>query len=408
MLEQLPPYFKVPAGMAVSSAQGKRLTLAGTAPSEALYSAGVFAAHLLRKTFRPGDVTITMGQALIAYLRKALQDYGIPLWLNSPAEELVVEGDRVMGVVVQRSTGERVRVGARRGVVLAAGGFARNPDMRSTHQPATNGGIWTAANPADAGDAIAMSEKHGAATGLMDDAWWVPMLCPPDEPPYLPVFERAKPGYVMVNSQGSRFVNEAAPYQHVGAAMLANDSAAASTVPSWFVLDSRYLRRYPFGPIMPRTSVKKYVANGFLIAAGSIGELATKLEIDPVRLTATIDVHNDYARTGHDPEFSRGASAFDRCYADPRVHPNPCLAPIEVAPFYAAQVWPGDIGTKGGLVIDPDARVLDESDQPVPGLCAVGNSTSSIMGHAYPGPGATIGPSMVMGYIAGLHAAGRL
>jgi 3-oxosteroid 1-dehydrogenase len=277
--------------------------------------------------------------------------------------------------------------------------------MRAQHQPATNGGSWTAAKQGDTGDAITMSQKHGAATDLMDDAWWVPMFCPPDEAPYLTVFERAKPGFVIVNGRGERFVDESAPYQHVGATMIERDRPDARTIPGWFVTDRRYLRRYPLGPIMPRGKPEKYLDNGFLLRADTIEELAGKTGVDSARLQATIRAHNGYAATGKDLEFQRGENAFDRAYADPRVRPNPCLAPIETAPFYAAQIWPGDIGTKGGLRTDAEARVLDEDSEVIRGLWAVGNSTASIMGHAYPGPGSTIGSSMVMGYVAGRNAA---
>lgn len=398
-----PPYFKIPANMMATTDEGKRLALIATSPGNALYAVRKVTQHLFNKLTRPGRVIITNGQALMAYLRKAAHERGIPLFLDTPADELVIEDSRVVGVVVTHQ-GKRVTIRARHGVVLAAGGFSNNNELRERHHSVKTT-AWTVANPEDTGDALSMATKHGAAVDLMDQGWWMPMMTAPGEKPFMTVFERAKPGLIMVNQCGQRFVNEAAPYQAAGAALIDSDRPECPTVPSWFIIDSRYLKRYSFGPLMPRMSTRKWVANGFLLQAPTVRELAQKAEIDPGKLEDTVRKHNQYARDGHDPEFGRGDHPFDRNYADASVKPNPCLAPIERPPFFAAAVWPGDIGTKGGLVTDEWARVLDEDRHPIDGLYAVGNSTASLMGLAYPGPGATVGPSMVMAYAAVHHAA---
>jgi 3-oxosteroid 1-dehydrogenase len=239
----------------------------------------------------------------------------------------------------------------------------------------------------------------------MDESWWMPVSIRSGDTPYLAAFERFKPGFVMVDGTGCRFVNEAAPYHLVGRAMIDRDGPATPTIPSWFVMDSRYLRRYAFGPSLPPGPRRRYVREDYLIRADTIEALARRIEVDPTNLRTTIARHNDYARTGRDLDFGRGEHPFDRAYGDPACTPNPCLRPIQRPPFYAARIYPGDIGTKGGLIIDAHARVVTRDGGTITGLYACGNSTASVMGHHYPGAGATIGPSVVFGYRAARHAA---
>ncbi len=399
-----PPYFEVPGGAMVSIPQAGRLTLAATSVRHAGYTAGVIASHLLRKAVRPDSVHVTTGQALIAYLRKGLQQRGVEVWLNAAAESLVTSEGRITGLVVRRN-GIEHRIVARHGVLLTAGGFAHDPARRNAEQPATSGGRWSAAPAEDTGDAVRMSLPVGAATELMDESWWMPItLVPGESKPYLVLFERFKPGFVMVDGSGRRFVNEAAPYHIVGRAMIDRNSQRTPSIPSWFIMDRRYLRLYSFGPVMPLFPRKRFLRNSFLEKANSIAELADAIGVDRAALVDTVSRHNHFAVTGRDEDFGRGDNVFDRTYADPACSPNPCLAPIAHPPFYAAKVYPGDIGTKGGLVTDAHGRVLDTEGAPIAGLYASGNSSASVMGRHYPGAGATLAPSMVFAHLAALHA----
>ena len=356
-----------------------------------------------RLTGRPW---LTLGQALAARLRYSLLRWNIPLWLESPLEDLVVEDGRVTGAVVRRQ-GKALRIRARRGVLLAAGGFPHNPDMRRQYLPAPTDTRWSVANPANTGDAIRIAMAYDAAVDLMDDAWWGPVSLPPDlDTAFFHVSERALPGSIMVNQRGRRFVNEAAPYIDVVHTMYRLHRAEDPHIPAYFIFDETYRRRYLFGTLAPLQPLpRRYREEGYIQVATTLRELARKLGVDPDGLEATVLRFNAMARAGRDEEFHRGENAYDRYYSDPTVRPNPNLAPLERPPFYGVRFYPGDIGTKGGLVTDEHARVLRANGEPIPGLYATGNTAASVMGHTYPGPGATLGPALVFGYIAALHAA---
>jgi 3-oxosteroid 1-dehydrogenase len=401
-----PPYFEVPGNMMVTMEQGARLTLVATSFRHAAWSAGLLARHLLTQLVLPGAVRLTTGQALVAYLRLGLHHRNIPLHLQTPVTELLTDRGRVVGVVVDNH-GHRREITASRGVLLTTGGFAHNPRIRDEAQPATKGGRWSAAPGEDTGDAIDLGTAVGAARRLMDESWWMPVSVIDGHRPYLTAFERFKPGFVMVDGTGRRYLNEAGPYQLVGRIMIDRHSAATPTIPSWFVMDSRYLRRYAFGPSLPPGPRRRFVRNGYLTRADTIGELAHRIDVDAANLQAAVARHNEYACTGRDLEFGRGDNPFDRAYGDPACAPNPCLRAIDSPPFYATRIYPGDIGTKGGLATDERARVLTETGEPIPGLYAAGNSAASVMGRHYPGAGATIGPSVIFGYLAARDAAAR-
>ncbi|HOA23889.1 MAG TPA: FAD-dependent oxidoreductase [Aggregatilineales bacterium] len=352
-----------------------------------------------------GRKLLTMGRALAGRLRYALQQEGIPVWLNTALQELVVEDGRVVGVVAERD-GQRLRIRANKGVVLAAGGFAHNQEMREEFQPHPVNSQWSSANKGNTGDAIRAGMAIGAAVDLMDDAWWGPTSIQPNGMPMFHVGERSYPGSIMVNAAGRRFTNEAASYVDVVHAMYENHSEEVPHIPATFIMDQRYRNRYIFGTLFPGQPIpEEYLESGYIIKADTLEELAEKAGIDPQGLVETVERFNRFARQGVDEDFGRGNSAYDRYYGDPTVKPNPCLAPIEQPPFYAVKMVPGDLGTKGGLVIDEYARVLREDGTPIEGLYAAGNSSASVMGNTYPGPGSTIGPAMTFGYIAAKHLA---
>jgi 3-oxosteroid 1-dehydrogenase len=355
------------------------------------------------------DNRLTLGTALAGRLRRSLLDRRVPLWLNTPAKELIVEGGRVVGARVERE-GKPIQIRARRGVLLATGGFERNLAMRERYQKHPITAVWTAGNPHNVGDGIRMGEAVGGKLDLMDEAWWTPVTMLPNDYAWLLVVEKSMPGGILVNRAGRRFTNEAAPYGDVVHAIYAANSDEAPTIPCWLVFDARYRRSYPVGPLgpaklQPDSAIGKRLRREFLNKAGTLAELAARIGVDARGLEETVERFNAQARAGTDDDFGRGQSAYDRYYSDAKIGPNSSLAPIVEAPFYAIAVYPGDLGTKGGLATDGHARVQRADGSIIEGLYAAGNCTASIMGTSYPGAGGTIGPAMTFGYIAATHAA---
>ena len=369
-------------------------------------AAAIFAAYFLNpaRSLASTDTRLTLGNALSARLYLSLEDRGVPLWLNTGARHLILDKGRVIGLEANRA-GRTIRIRADKGVVLAAGGFARNRAMRDKYQRQPISSAWTVACPENTGDAIQMGLEAGGTLDLMDDAWWMPTsLVPGEEMPNMIIVERSLPGSIVVNAAGKRFTNEAAAYIDVVKDQYARHWDGENSVPAYLIMDRRFRRRYPTSPMLPGFTPKKYVRSGYLKVADTLEGLAQQCGIDPAGLVAEVTKFNRYAASGSDPEFGRGARSIDRYYGDPAVRPNACLAPLDRPPYYAIELWPGDLGTKGGLVTDAQARVLRQDGSPIEGLYATGNCAASVMGHTYAGAGATIGPSMVFGYVAALHA----
>ena len=346
-----------------------------------------------------GQRLVGIGVALVTSFCKALVvDRQVPLWLNASLEDLVLDGDRVVGVRVRRD-GRPVTVLARRGVMLAGGGFEHNRDWRQEHH-----GIDGApsGNPGNVGGPIAVAQRAGAAVELMDEAWWGASIAPVDgHAPAFIVGERSMPYSILVDSAGNRFANESESYVDLGHHMLAHDTDG----PYWLVADARHARRYlrTFA-LDPRVN-KAMRAAGILVKADSVDELAGRLGMPAAGLRATVERFNGFARAGVDGDFGRGNSAYDRYYGDPTVHPNPNLGPLQKPPFTAFQVVIGDLGTKGGVVTDTEGRALREDGSVIEGLYSAGNNSASVMGRTYPGPGSTIGPAAVFGLRAARHMA---
>ncbi len=393
------PYLPVPRGVAVTQADYRWLTLGARHPRAILASLKV--AGRLARSRLLGHRMLSLGQALAAGLRAGLLAGGVPVWLDSPLTDLVVTDGRVTGVRTVRD-GKPTLIRARRGVLIATGGFERNAQMRSQYQRAPIGTDWTTGGAGSTGDGIVAGQRLGAATGLMDDAWWGPSI-PLPRGPYFCLAERNLPGCVMVNGAGRRFVNESAPYVDAVHAMYDGNTPDNPHIPAWLVFDQRYRDRYVFAGLPPRRPLpRRWYAAGAVFRAPDLGKLAAAIGVDPDGLAQTVARFNDFARAGRDEEFHRGDSAYDRYYGDPRVRPNPNLAPLASAPFYAAKIVPGDLGTKGGLRTDGRARVLRPDGTVIPGLYAAGNASAAVMGHSYAGAGATIGPAMTFGYLAAL------
>lgn len=342
----------------------------------------------------------------------------LPIWTESPLLRLVVEDGRVTGVVV-RHGGRDVRVQAREGVLLNVGGFSRNAQMRKEFQPQPSSATWTNANPGDTGEGIEMAMALGAATDCMDEAWWVvTSLAPDGKPPkpggyaadgtplpFMHHLDLSLPYSIMVDQLGERFCDEAGAYMEIGQRMYKRQAETGRAVPSWVIMDSRQRANYPWGTANPGQVPKEWLESGYMIKADSIDELVSRTGIDRTGLVRTIERFNGFCASGVDKDFGRGSREFDRCHGDPTVKPNPNLGPIEKPPFYAVRMYPGDVGTAGGLVTDEHARVLRADGSAIAGLYATGNCTASVVGRCYPGAGASIGASFTFGYIAAHHAA---
>jgi 3-oxosteroid 1-dehydrogenase len=352
------------------------------------------------------DRFLTLGSALAARLKLSMNKLGAKMWLKTKFLELVTENGKVVGAVVEKE-GRRMRIGARQGVLLAAGGFERSPEMRSKYLPVPT--IYTGAQPPNTGDAIRAAMELGAQTARMNSAWWgVSLAIPGEDKTRLMTFERALPGCIVVNQAGKRYFNEAASYHIAGHAMIDNNKAGAATMPSYILFDSQYRHDYPMGPVLPLLPDWMLSANikQVLIKGKSWEDVARQAGLPWANLKQTIENFNKNAKIGKDPEFLRGDDPYDCYYGDPKVKPNPTLRALDKGPFYAFPVYPGDIGTNGGLVIDENARVLGKDGNPIPGLYAAGNTTASVMGYSYPAAGATLGPAMTFGYLAARHMVG--
>jgi 3-oxosteroid 1-dehydrogenase len=352
------------------------------------------------------DRFLTLGSALAARLKMSMDKIGAKLWLKTKFLELVTEDGRVVGAIVEKE-GRRMRIGARQGVLLAAGGFERNPEMRSKYLPVPT--IYTGAQPPNTGDAIRGAMALGARTARMDSAWWgVSLAIPGEDKTRLMTFERALPGCIMVNQAGKRYFNEAASYHIAGHAMIESNKTGASTIPSYILFDSQYRHDYPMGPVLPLLPDWMLSADirKVLIKGKTWDEVARQAGLPAAALKETIANFNKHAREGKDPEFLRGDDPYDCYYGDPKVKPNPTLRALDKAPFYAFPCYPGDIGTNGGLVINENGQVIGQDDKPIPGLYAAGNTTASVMGYSYPAAGATLGPAMTFGYLAARHMVG--
>ncbi|GME41815.1 putative 3-oxosteroid 1-dehydrogenase protein [Neofusicoccum parvum] len=358
-----------------------------------------WARHLLL-----GRDPVTFGMSLVGQMMLLNQQKRTDIWLQTPLRELLTDpSGAVTGAVVSRD-GKDVRIQAKHGVVLAAGGFAKNQAMREEYHPHPINCEWSSAPPSDTGDAVQAGIRLNAATALMDDAWWGPTMMIPGLGPYFAMWDRHLPHSVCVDGSGQRFMNEAQSYVDAGRDQFKRN-AVATAIPTWYIVDSNYQRRYLLALNPPFCSPEAGVKSGLFIKADTIEDLARQTGIDEAELQKTLHRFNGFAQTGVDEDFGRGDSAFDRCMGDPKHKPNPCLGSIERPPFYAMKLYPGDLGTKGGLLTDEHGRVLDKECQPIRGLYASGNTTASVMGHRYPGAGATLGPALTFSYIGINHIA---
>lgn len=359
----------------------------------------------------PRGTRLTVGNALVARLATSAFAKGVELWLEARTQSLIVEDGAVRGVLVDYQ-GRRRQVLARGGVVLATGGFAAGPQA-AAFRPKTDAPHWTMSPETNVGDGLSLAAAVSAATGrdMAASFYWAPVsvLHKPDGSserfPHL-VTDRAKPGVIAVNRAGRRFVNESNSYHSFVEAMFADGGANA---PCWLICDAEAMNKYGMGLARPKpVDNSKLIEAGYLQRAGSIAELAGLIGVDASGLQQTLERYNADARANLDREFGKGGNSYNRYMGDPLHKPNPCLAPLSKAPYYAIRIGTGDLGSARGLVTDARANVLDLSGQPVAGLYAVGNEMNSIMDGTYPGPGITLGPGLTFGYIAASDIAERL
>lgn len=355
-----------------------------------------------------GQKTCSMGQALMGMMGLSVKNRNIPMWLNSPIKDLIVEDDKVVGAIIEKE-GKTLRVKANKGVLLATGGFPHNQAMRDKYMQQPVKSEWSLANKTNEGDGINIGLKLDAAIDIMEDAWWGPASILSDGTPFFHVSERAQPGSIVVNKSGKRFTNEAKPYaEMVHILYEKNKEEEGSTIPCYIIFDSKFRKKYSFG-IKPAGIVpKKDLESGYFTRANTIKELGEKIGVNAENLHETVLKYNTMAEVGKDTEFGKGDSAYDRYYGDPSVQPNPCMLPILKPPFYCVKLYPGDLGTKGGLVTNEKAEVLKTDGSVIKGLYATGNTAASVMGNTYPGAGATIGASMVFGFVAANEVASKV
>lgn len=362
-----------------------------------------------------GRATVANGGAIQARMLEMSLRRGIPIITNFATDRLIEEEGRVVGVEGM-FRGKRVTVRARGGVLLNVGGFARNDELRQKFQRHPISASWTNANPGETGEMLVEAMRLGADTENLDTCVWVPTSLNPDgsQPvgaiaddgnayPFMHVGDMASPHMMMVDRRGQRFVNEGNSYMDLGEKMYQCDA-----VPAFVIMERRHVDWYPWATFVPGTKpLRKWLEDGYMVRADTIEELAEKCGIDKAGLAAQVERYNGYARTGVDEQFHKGEREYDRFRGDPNYKKNPCLGEISEGPFYAVRMYPGDVGTFGGMVTDERARVLRADGSVIEGLYAAGNCTSSVMGRTYPGAGASISPSFTFGYVAAKDVSAR-
>ncbi len=371
---------------------------------------GLLASHARDRLRYTRGARLLIGNALIARYMYSLRQRGVPIQYETRLVELYLEQGRVAGAIVEQGSRQRL-VRARRGVVLATGGVPHSAALRAELMPA-HPHEDSMADEGNTGDGVAAARRAGAAVdrAVSNPAYWSPASVrhTADGRRILWIhghMDRGKPGLMAVGASGKRFVNEADSYHDFVLAMFGG-VGQAPTLPAYLICDHRFIRNYGLGLVRPKVSrIEPFVRDGYLVRADTIEALAQRAGIDPQALRATVETYNADARTGVDREFGRGSRTLNRFNGDPEQRPNPCMAPIEHAPYYALEVRPCTIGTAVGLAADADARVLDAHGQVLEGLYACGNDVSSVFRGFYPGPGATLGAAVVFAYRAARHLA---
>jgi succinate dehydrogenase/fumarate reductase flavoprotein subunit len=404
------PEFTLLGGMMIDRTDIGHLLAATRSAASLRHAARLLLRYGADRLRHPRGTRLVMGNALAGRLFHSLLQRGVPVWTGAAAVELTLADGRVSGATLQSERGVTT-VRSRMGVVLATGGFSRHLELRKRllpkplceHSPLVESAT---------GDGVTLGQAAGGHLGTdhANNSFWAPVSIRPRADGSTAVFphfvlDRGKPGLIAVDGEGRRFVNEATTYQRFAEAMYAAH-ARASAIPCHFICDDRFIVSYGLGMVRPRRlNLRRAVAEGYVVRADTLAGLARALEIEPAALEDTVEHYNGFAARGVDPDFAKGSDAYQRNLGDPAHGPNPCIGPIRTPPFYAIEIYPGDIGASCGLVTDESARVLREGDTPIEGLYACGNDMDSLMAGVYAAPGITLGPAMTFGYLAARHAA---
>ncbi|MEZ5479120.1 MAG: FAD-binding protein [Thiolinea sp.] len=400
------------AGMGIASGQDlKHFFNAARSPASAWYVLKRLARHGRDLLWYRRGMQLVNGNALVARLLRSALDKKVDIRSRYRVTRLLTEQGRVVGVEAEHQ-GQPLTVHARKGVLLAGGGFPHDPQRQAQLWHAHQGKRhYSAAPKTNVGDGVRLAEVVGVriTEQLADPAAWAPVSEVPDGQggmihfPHL--IERAKPGIIAVTPQGQRFVSEADAYHDFIKALFAATPTGQEPY-AWLLADHKAQRRWGLGWAKPFPfPLAGYLRCGYLKRGRTLAELAQQCGIPADHLQATVERFNQAAAQGHDPDFQRGESPYNRVQGDPEHRPNPSLAALTQAPFYAVRIVPGSLGTFAGIPANEQAQVLDPNDQPIPGLYTAGNDMASIFQGHYPSGGITLGPAMTFGYLAARHAA---
>ena len=402
------PEFTLLGGMMVDRTDIGHLLSSTKSVKSLWHSTKLLGRHARDRLGHSRGTRLVMGNALVGRLLYSLIRRDVDILTGVSLANIVRLADGRVTAAVLASDGVSREIGINNGLILAGGGFNRHA-ARRTAALGTDV-AWSSVAPGANGDAQDSAIEIGAriSDGDLSPAFWAPASIRRRRDGSQAVFphfvlDRGKPGTMVVDSNGRRFVNEAISYHQFAMEMLAQGKPA---IPAFLIADAPAVRKYGLGMVRPGGwGTKSAVADGYLAAADTIEQLAQRLNIDPRQLRATVDKMNGFAKTGRDLEFGRGSTVYQNHNGDASAGgANPNLGPIATAPFYALRLYPSDIGTSAGLVTDDTARVLDSGNRPIAGLYACGNDMQSMMGGTYPGPGITLGPAVAFAYLAACDA----
>jgi succinate dehydrogenase/fumarate reductase flavoprotein subunit len=407
------PSFLVLGGMMVDKKDIDHLLTSFRKPASFVHATKLLLGHVASRLRHKRGTRLVMGNALVAGLLFAARQHGVKLSTNTRIETLVLDAGRVVGVVVRNGQGLQ-RIGVKRGVILATGGFSHDRSARAEliGEPAAR--MLSLTFNGARGDGLRLARRHGGAVDMdmAQPSYYMPTSVRVhggrDKEIFPHIFlDRAKPGLLAINSSGERFVNEANCYHDFISALLASPGHDPER-PAYLICDESFLRRYGLGLIHPQQrNWQPFLSDGYLIREESVAQLAKKLEVDPTRLTKTIARYNDLAARGDDLDFGRGSTPLNQFNGDAANRPNPCLRPLGGSPYYSVAVWPADAGMAVGIKASRNAEVLNDQGEAIEGLYACGNDMGSVMRGNYPGPGITLGPAVTFAYRAARHLAGR-
>ncbi|MDA1097960.1 MAG: FAD-dependent oxidoreductase [Proteobacteria bacterium] len=404
------PEFTLFGGMMVARPDIAHFRGIFRSPASALKVARLILSYAVDRTRLHRGANLVLGNALAGRLLKSLLALGVPIRRNTVTNRLIAEDRRIVGIEIATPSGPSV-IEARRGVVLAAGGFSHSPDLRARYLPG-EAGMYSAAAEGNSGDGLklALAAGAGVPSDNASNAFWAPVSCFTRTDGSTGVYphtvtDRGKPGMLAVNQDGRRFTNESNSYHDFVQAMFRSHNHSP-TIPSHLLCDRRSLWQYGLGAVKPMAlRLAPYLRSGYLVKASSLGELAQKIGVDPGHLAETVTTYNADAVRGEDTAFGRGSNAYHKYVGDPAIQPNPCMRPVQTPPFFAVTLYPGDLGTAAGVQTGGNGEVLGRDGEPIPGLYACGNDMNSVMAGNYPGPGITLGPALVFGYLAAMHLA---